>query len=287
MPFTINSNDSVAVNIQFIGIKSGKYIDSLYINYSANCDYDTLILLNPTVTEEIYKINLSIPDYESQPYQDIDICINLDNPVPKFHADSLMIELRFDPWLLVPSEAFFVSGDFQIKIPSILQPGYVQVHLPEKFADTMFLTAGTKFSISAYTYPSSPNKTAISFSNVDIYSNKSIDLTKDDGSLEIIPVCQPTGRLHLILSDFISVTLKNNVISNETLSLDIQTSTSTNGTISVYSASGRLVYSGIQNFKTGKNQWDINLNNISNGSYYFVLYSASGRVFTHKFIVIN
>jgi hypothetical protein len=287
LPFTINNNDSATVSIQFIGIKPGKYVDSLYINYAADCDYDTLLLLNPSVTEEIYEVNLSIPDYESQPYEDISISINLNNPVPKFRPDSVMIELSFDPWLLVPSDAYFVSGNSMIEIPSLIQPGFMQLSIPAKFADTMFLNQGTKISINGFTYPSSPNKTPLTFTNIEIYTEKTIDLSEDDGSLEIIPVCHPTGRLHLILSDYISVVVRKNIISDALLSLEINSTATTNGTLSVYSAAGSQIYSASNNFKKGNNKWNIYLDNIANGTYYFVLYSSTGQVFTQKFIIIR
>ncbi len=287
LPATITGNNSLIFDIEFIANKPGKYLDSLYINYSSICNYDTVVLLNSSVSEEIYKINLSIPDYETQPYDNLTIAINLDNPVPKFHPDSLMIELGFDPWLFVPSNAYYISGNGLHKIEAVLQPGYIKLNIPKEFTDTMFLAAGQKINIEGNTYPSSPNYTDLKFLTVDIYTSKVIDLSKDDGSLEINPVCEPTSRIHLILSGKITVYLKKNIISDDNLALMINSTRDASGTISIYSTNGTLIRSKKYNFNRGIIGLDIPLNNIANGTYYLILYTSTGQVFTKKIIILR
>ena len=151
----------------------------------------------------------------------------------------------------------------------------------------MFLAAGQKINIEGNTYPSSPNYTDLKFLTVDIYSSKVIDLSKDDGSLEINPVCEPTGRIHLILSGKIAVYLKKNIISDDNLALMINSTRDASGTISIYGTNGTLIRNKKYNFNSGNIGLDIPLNNIANGTYYFVLYASTGQVFTKKFIILR
>ena len=287
LPFTLKQDSSTTFPILFIGKRPGKYLDSLNIYYSSICDYKAFALLNSSVSEEVYDINLSIRDYISYPNKDLTISISLDKAVPKFRPDSMLIQLSFDKWLFNPLQVYYVSNTEIIQIPSSLRAGFVQLHIPKQFADTMFLTDGKKLNIKGFTYPSSPNKTDLTFSNVKIYTDKVVQISKHNGSLEIIPVCHPIAKMHLILTGKISLRLKNSIISEGDLSLVIKSTAATKGTISIYSANGALVQSDSRNFINGKNDWNINMTNFANGNYYFILFSSTGQVFTHKFIVIR
>ncbi len=287
LPFDIPVNQSENLTVNFIAQKTGQYSDSLLINYSADCEYDTSIVISSSVSDETYNVQLSIDDYVTSPYETIYIAINLDGKVHKFRPDSVMIELGFDPWLFDPQRAFYITDDGAVEIPAILYPGYAKLHIPEQFADTMFLTEGKKINIEGQTYPSSPNKTHISFLNVEIYSEKVINFTKDDGSLEVTPVCNPTARLHLILSDEIQVFVQNNIVENGQLPIAVNSTGNVTAVITVYSSNGSEILSETTNFVKGTNDLRLDLSNLTDGVYYFVLKSSTGQLFTDKFVIIR
>ena len=287
LPFTIKSDSSENIDITFVGMKSGTYTDTLFINYTGKCHYDTLVLIKSSVSDEVYKINLSIPDYEAQPYQTLPVSIYLDKPVYKLYCDSITIDLEWDLWLYQTTNAYFVSDSNLFKIYAELGPGYAHLTIPKQFADTAFLTAGEKIRILGSTYPSSPKYTSLTFKNIKIYSDKSTEVSSKNGSLEINPVCEPTGRLHLILSDKITVKLKKSIFSQAELNLDVHSSGNTTGKISIYTSTGNVIYSGSADFVRGQNQWHINLHNIADGTYYFILYGSTGQTFTDKFIILR
>jgi hypothetical protein len=286
-PLIIGSGQSESLTLMFIAQKTGNYTDSLLIEYSGQCDYDTSFTLISSVTDEIYDVQLSIDDYITAPYETIYIAINLDKEVPKFRPDSLIIELGFDPWLFSPEQAYYLTGNGAVELRATLQPGYAKLHIPKRFADTMFLSAGKKINIQGQTFPSSPNKTSLSFISVDIYTNKVIDLTKDNGTLEVTPVCNPTARLHLILRDNIQIYMKSNTVNKGQLSIDIISSGNTGGIIKVYTSKGREILSESSKFIKGNNTLNLDLSGFATGVYYFILNTSTGQVFTRKFVVIN
>lgn len=287
MPLQIDASASVVIPIRFIAVKSGHYFDTLKLTYKSVCDYNTSGLIHSNVSNEIYVVRFSIPDYESEPYKEFSFDINLDNAVPKFRPDSLMLELEFDTWLFKPERAYYHSNEGLSEINADLNYGSVRLNVPNEIADTMFLTAGIKFSVEGITFLSSPNRTALAFVETNIITDKLIELYTSDGSLTINPVCHPIGKLRLVLSGEITLSMKNQIVSDGVLSFIINSSKEADASINIYNIDGRIVYHNIHNFAQGRNILNIEPEWIASGSYYFVMNCSTGQVFTGNFILLK
>lgn len=287
LPIQINASGSATVPIRFIAVKSGNYYDTLRITYKSVCDYDTSSLIHSLVSNEIYVVRFSIPDYVTEPYQDFSFDINLDMAVPKFRPDSLTLDLEFDTWLFKPSKAYYHSNAGPLEIDADLNYGSVRLNIPNEIADTMFLVAGTKFTVEGFTFLSSPNSTALAFVETNIITDKDIELHTNDGSLTINPVCHPIGKLRLVLTGEISLSLKNQVITDGIVSFVINSSKDSEASIKIFNLDGRTVYHNSHNFAQGRNTVDIEPGTNGSGSYYFIMNCSTGQVFSGNFIILK
>jgi hypothetical protein len=288
LPQDLQPKSSISFKIALIAELSGSFRDTLYFEYRSSCNYDSLISMISYVPDEVYSINLQVPDYIELPYQDIALDVSLTESVYKFRPDSMHFELAFDPWLFNPTSVHYKSDLGYIELSSdILPGGTISIKVPNVFADTLFLTKGTKFRILGKTFPSSPNKTPLDLRGINLFSNKRIDIKDDDGTLEISPVCHPTAGQHLILSGIISLLIKNEVVTDRVLELEINSTSKTFSFLSIYSVTGNKLINLNLSLEKGLNRKALELNEIPNGIYYIYLMAASGQIISRKFIILN
>jgi len=285
IPFTISSNSIVNVEITFEAKQEGNKILIPKFYYQSKCVDSIEILLNAYVPKEEYAVTLRIDKHIVDAGSQITFPIILDKPLKYLKLENIDIEITFDNNLFYPTN-IFLKNDLDSKdLLYSYSFGKLNINIKGISASKLLLDSGSIIFIEGITFASIPDSTELHFSKVDLFTYKSIDIKKIDGLLKLNEFCKGTAQFKLKFIPLFNVSI-NQVITNNFIPLEIETTDNLNLNISIYDINGILNHSEILNINNKYFNKNIYINNFPKGVY-FIKFTSNYQTKLYKFLKIN
>lgn len=287
-PFDIDNNEEVTFPIIFSGDQEGSFIRKLEIVHITQCPETTYVDISGNVPNENYDVELKIGDYVQEPGDIFKVHLELLGEVYKFKPESFSVEIGFNPKLFEPHAVFVLNeGDYILINNFSNNDGILQFTIDQEYSEPLFDHAAVIVMIEGTALVSSPSFTPLTLNAVDFVPNRNINLTTDNGSLEVIGFCWIRGELELESLNTINIQSIDQIVTNNTA-------------LYRYTASGKLdIYSEIIDFngnRFAQNYLSINemtgvikLNteNLISGIYLVRFRTEYGVIYQSKLIVVH
>lgn len=285
IPFTISSNSIINIEITFESKQEGdkNLIPKFY--YQSKCVDSIEIILKAYVPKEEYAITLRIDKHIVDAGSQIIFPIILDKPLEYLNLENIDLGITFDNNLFYPTNVF-LKNDLDSKDLSYSYSfGKLNINIKGVSASKLLLDSGSIIFIEGITFASIPDSTELHFSNVDLLTNKSIEIKKIDGLLKLNEFCKGTAQFKLKLIPQFNISI-NQVITNNFIPIEIETTDNLNLNISIYDINGYIIYSEILNINKRNLNKNINVNNYPNGIY-FIKFNSNYQTKLFKFFKIQ
>ncbi|MCE5305285.1 choice-of-anchor D domain-containing protein [bacterium] len=269
-PISIRPNTSIELIVSFNASKVGDFGDNFIIEESSVCKDTLEFHLQSVVPNEQYYARIFIEDYEI-PYDNIlTFYVELSEDLPKVIADSIQFAIDFDKYLFYPMK--LGVRDENLNSYNSIEYNYLngRINASINYQQSQYLlnNKGKIIAITGLTLFSSPTITPLIISDFQVFTKKELYLTKEDGELKVLDICEPLARNKIIINNNISfIELPTQIIENQTLEL-IAHNLKDGSSISIYNSFGQKMIE--QSLPKGNNTISINIKDFPSGIYFIV-----------------
>jgi photosystem II stability/assembly factor-like uncharacterized protein len=266
LPFNMTKGEKRKIDVKFNSISEGKFNSTLKIYYNSLCYDSTEIKLSAETPKEIYKINIITGDYTIPAGNEFTIETILKDSVYKLLPDEINFSFTYDKYLFDPTKLFIRSNKILTEVPFSNYGGEIRFNLTGNIAKDLFKNKDTIIFIKGIALVSIPFNTPLVFSKIDVKNYNNLEIIKKDGSLTVSDFCIKTGESRV---QFLPI-LKINKIEelNENYSIEIESDINLDSKIRIFNSLGNECKSQLLNIIKGSNKYNLDLQNLSNGSYY-------------------
>jgi hypothetical protein len=167
------------------------------------------------------------------------------------------------------------------------QNGVLKGSLSEEIVKDLFKKSGEFLWIDGIALASDPNVTKLELKEIEINSDKDVDIEKKDGWLQVAPLCLPVAAIKYTFIPDLIITTRNQIINDGRFIVDIKATDEMNIFVTINDINGNALSQTTQ--KVGKNTKELvfELSQLISGTYFITVKSDYMHIWRDRFNVIR
>ncbi|PKL86295.1 MAG: hypothetical protein CVV22_03825 [Ignavibacteriae bacterium HGW-Ignavibacteriae-1] len=281
----IAGNGSLQVPYTYTAVANGKIEFDIAVYAENYCEDTEQIKLMADIPEEIYVVDLMVEQHVAEAGERIMIPVKLLREDLRFNTEYIRLEFEFDRKLFFPSIITSKFGDEFVQTDFTYKFGNLSILLDKVSSRDLFGEVGDIIRIDGYALRAMPDYTPIAFKNVDLFTEKAVTLSTQDGGLKVEEFCVPEAAFELLRIPQLQSSVPEIVFGND---LNIQFTADKNfaTSIELLDIAGNSVITRSLTIPEGELEYKIDLNSISSGVYFIVIKSENNNT-SARFIKSN
>ena len=287
LPIMIEPSGIVNLPVKFTGNAEGDFVANLEIIQKTKCLDTFSIELLARVPQERYKNRIAIGEYSVAPGDKFLVAVSLQDSLPRVNLTKLDYIISFDRWLFYPYNVLVRSGEMPIETTFEYQNGVLKGSLSEEIVKDLFKKSGEFLWIDGIALASDPNFTKLELKEIEISSDKDVDIEKKDGWLQVAPLCLPVAAIKYTFIPDLTITTRNQIINDGRFIVDIKATDEMNIFVTITDLNGNALSQTTQ--KVGKNTKELvfELSQLISGTYFITVKSDYMHIWRDRFNVIR
>jgi hypothetical protein len=284
LPFVMQPGQAVNISIDFIAATTGSYVDSLVISSETACTHTDYAPVRAEVHEEIFDIIVRAGRYVRSSGDTLTVSLWLNHGIPKVEVSKIAFDLGFDRNLFSPvSVSARNNSDFS-NLPFNYDFNSVSGQITGDIAAGLLKDSGAVINVKGIVLASMPDSTKLSVRRFDVFSPRQVNVTRQDGLLQVIGFCKPVVASRLALIPGFSASLSQQIISSQALDVVVNSTASMNIKVLITDLLGNKIRTFDFSLGKGGNLLSLDINGLSDGMYNITLSSEYNQVWHQKFI---
>ncbi|MBE2188122.1 MAG: choice-of-anchor D domain-containing protein [Candidatus Kapabacteria bacterium] len=281
----IAGGDNLQVPFTYTAHAHGQFEFDITVKAENYCEDTEKIKLIADVQEENYVLDLMIEQHVAEAGKRIIIPIKLLREDLRFNTEYVRLEFEFDRKLFFPTIITSKFGDEFVQTDFTYKFGNLSILLDKVSSRNLFGKVGDIIRIDGYALRSMPDYTPIVFKNVELFTEKDVTLTTQDGGLKVNEFCIPEASFELLRIPQLESSVPEIVLGNH-LNIGFKADKNFVTSIELLNIAGNSVLTQIITIPEGEIEYKIDLNSISSGVYFIVIKSEN-NITIARFIKSN
>jgi photosystem II stability/assembly factor-like uncharacterized protein len=289
LDFTVGTKIAGGGNLQvpftYTAVAHGKFEFDITVKAENYCEDMEQIKLIAEISEEIYVVDLMIEQHVAEAGARIIIPVKLLREDLRFNTEYVRLEFEFDRKLFFPTIITSKFGDAFVQTDFTYKFGNLSILLDKVSSRNLFSKVGDIVRIDGYALRAMPDYTPIVFKNVELFTEKEVTLTTQDGGLKVNEFCIPEAAFELLRIPQLVSSVPEIVFGNN-LNIGFKADKNFVTSIELLDIAGNSVITRSLTIPEGEFEYKIDLNSISSGVYFVVIKSENNNT-SARFIKSN
>jgi hypothetical protein len=208
----------------------------------------------------------------------------LNTKLPRIKPDAVQFEFSFYKWIFKPSEISVRNGNRFESIPFNNSIGIASGTIPLSLAANIFQNEGVILKMKGMVFITYPDTSTIYIEKFEPVLSKNLTIDKKNGFFQLIDYCTPLGKFRIEYIPVVSTVLKNELIAENSLVLEISSTDKTEIKYTVFNVLGKAEITGTEEISKGTQLYSINVSDLSSGIYTIVFSTGYSSV-TKRFVI--
>ncbi|MFA6571016.1 MAG: T9SS type A sorting domain-containing protein [Bacteroidota bacterium] len=284
LPRVFDSGDTLLFPVSFKASSEGTFNSVMSLFESSVCRDTTAINLSAFVPLESYSALIYFDSVKAKPADSVTFDLTLNTKLPRIKPSEVQFEFSFFQRIFNPSEVLVRNGNQFDRVPFNYSKGKISGTIPLALAENIFQNEGVILKIKGMAFIAYPDTTTIYVDKFEPVLTKTLTIEKKNGFFKLIDFCLPLGKFRIELAPTVSLSIKNEIISESSLVLEISSTDKTEIKYNVFNVLGKAEKSGREEISKGTKPYSINVSDLSSGVY-TIVFSTGYSTVTNRFVI--